>query len=194
MVQTNLNPDFALSADLKDLKDRISRQEQVDLNVAGLHDVAILSSPITNQALVWNSTAQRWVNANIASTALSGVVPVANGGTNISSYATGDVLVASAPGVLTSLPDTASGNALLSGGVGVVPSYGKVGLTTHVSGTLPVANGGTGAATFTSGAYLKGAGTSAIASQQVSLLQTFRVLCLLLKVALVLRLVQDLSR
>ena len=35
-------------------------------------------------------------------------------------------------------------------------------LTTGVTGTLPVANGGTGAATFSAGALLKGAGTSAI--------------------------------
>ena len=35
-------------------------------------------------------------------------------------------------------------------------------LTTGVTGTLPVANGGTGATTFSSGALLKGAGTSAI--------------------------------
>ena len=35
-------------------------------------------------------------------------------------------------------------------------------LTTDVTGTLPVANGGTGATTFTAGAFLKGAGTSAV--------------------------------
>jgi hypothetical protein len=35
-------------------------------------------------------------------------------------------------------------------------------LTSGVTGTLPVANGGTGATTFSSGALLKGAGTSAI--------------------------------
>jgi hypothetical protein len=39
----------------------------------------------------------------------------------------------------------ATGNTLLSGGVGGAPAWGKVGLSTHVSGTLPVANGGTGA-------------------------------------------------
>jgi hypothetical protein len=33
--------------------------------------------------------------------------------------------------------------------VGVAPSYGKIGLTTHVSGTLPVANGGTGVTSST---------------------------------------------
>jgi len=52
---------------------------------------------------------------------------------------------ASTSTVLSKLADVATGNALISGGVGVAPSYGKIGLTTHVSGTLPVANGGTNA-------------------------------------------------
>jgi hypothetical protein len=43
----------------------------------------------------------------------------------------------------------AVGNALISGGVGSAPSYGKIGLATHVSGTLPVANGGTGVTSST---------------------------------------------
>jgi hypothetical protein len=47
------------------------------------------------------------------------------------------------------IADAATGNALLSGGVATAPVYGKVGLTTHVSGTLPVANGGTGVTTST---------------------------------------------
>lgn len=78
-------------------------------------------------------------------THVSGILPVANGGTNISSYGIGDILYASASGVLSRLSDVATGNALISGGVGVAPSYGKIGLSTHVSGTLPLANGGTGA-------------------------------------------------
>lgn len=45
-----------------------------------------------------------------------------------------------------------------------VNTSGQADLTTAVSGTLPVANGGTGAATLTSGAVLVGAGTSAISS------------------------------
>lgn len=80
-------------------------------------------------------------------THISGVLPVANGGTNISSYTVGDILYASAAGVLSPLSDIATGNVLLSGGVTTAPSYGKVGLTTHVSGVLPVANGGTGVTT-----------------------------------------------
>jgi len=60
------------------------------------------------------------------------------------------------------LADVAVGNALISGGVGSAPSYGKIGLTTHVSGTLPVANGGTGATTLTANNVLLGNGTSAV--------------------------------
>ena len=66
------------------------------------------------------------------------------GGTGQTSYAVGDLLFADTTTSLAKLADVAVGNALISGGVGSAPSYGKIGLATHVSGTLPVANGGTG--------------------------------------------------
>ena len=69
------------------------------------------------------------------------------GGTGQTSYAVGDLLYADTTTTLAKLADVATGNALISGGVGVAPSYGKIGLTTHVSGVLPVANGGTNAST-----------------------------------------------
>ena len=71
------------------------------------------------------------------------------GGTGLTTYTTGDIIYASATNTLSKLADVATGNALISGGVGVAPLWGKIGLTTHVSGTLPVANGGTGATTAT---------------------------------------------
>lgn len=71
-------------------------------------------------------------------------LPATKGGTGQTGYAVGDLLYASTTTALSKLADIATGNVLLSGGVGVAPSYGKVGLTTHVTGTLPVANGGTG--------------------------------------------------
>jgi len=47
-------------------------------------------------------------------------------------------------------------------------SWGKIGLTTHVSGTLPVTNGGTGTATaFTAGSVVF-AGASGVYSQNNS--------------------------
>jgi hypothetical protein len=50
---------------------------------------------------------------------------------------------------------------------GTTLGFGAINLasTNAVSGTLPVGNGGTGATTFTAGTYLKGNGTSAIATQ-----------------------------
>jgi len=68
----------------------------------------------------------------------------ARGGTGFGTYAVGDILYANTTTTLAKLADVATGNALISGGVGVAPSWGKIGLTTHVSGTLPIANGGTG--------------------------------------------------
>lgn len=90
-------------------------------------------------------------SATTATTAgnVSGVVAAVNGGTGQSSYAVGDLLYASGATALSKLADVATGNALISGGVGVAPSWGKVGLTSHVSGTLPVANGGSGVTTST---------------------------------------------
>jgi hypothetical protein len=93
------------------------------------------------------------------------VVPATAGGTGQTSYAVGDILYADTTTSLAKLADVATGNALISGGVGVAPSYGKIGLTTHVSGTLPVANGGTGTSTaFTAGSVVF-AGVSGVYNQ-----------------------------
>jgi hypothetical protein len=74
-------------------------------------------------------------------------IGVGYGGTGIASYVVGDLLYASGTAELSKLADVATGNALISGGVGAAPSWGKIGLDTHVSGVLPIANGGTGSAT-----------------------------------------------
>jgi hypothetical protein len=97
-----------------------------------------------------------------ASQVTSGTLAVARGGTGLSSYTTGDIIYASGAGTLASLAGVATGNALISGGVGVAPSYGKIGLTTHVSGTLAVGNGGTGNTALTLNGVVLGQGSSAL--------------------------------
>lgn len=96
-------------------------------------------------------------------TVLEGRFPVsaANGGTGQTTYTIGDLLYASGAAALSKLAGVATGNALISGGVGTAPSWGKIGLGTHVSGTLalgsqvsgtlPVGNGGTGTTTAGAG-------------------------------------------
>ena len=110
------------------------------------------------------SAASSGANSDI--TSLSGLttpLSAPQGGTGFGSYTTGDILYADSSSTLARLNDVATGNALISGGNGVAPLWGKIGLTTHVSGTLPVANGGSGAATLTG--FLKGNGTAAFTAQ-----------------------------
>jgi hypothetical protein len=89
------------------------------------------------------------VVTHLSSLSLGTALVATGGGTGQNVYAVGDILYASTTTALSKLADVATGNALISGGVGVAPSYGKIALTTHVSGTLPVANGGTGVTTST---------------------------------------------
>ena len=89
-------------------------------------------------------------------------ISVAQGGTGFVSYTTGDLLYADTSSSLARLNDVATGNALISGGVGVAPSWGKIGLSTHVSGTLATTNGGTGLTSFTSGGAMYATSSSAL--------------------------------
>ena len=97
---------------------------------------ARLSGSYTGITGVGTLTAGTW-NAN--------AIAAIYGGTGQTSYAQGDLLYATSSTAVGRLADVVAGNALISGGVGGDPAWGKIGLTTHVSGTLPVGNGGTGA-------------------------------------------------
>lgn len=88
----------------------------------------------------------------------TGTLLAVNGGTGFSSYTVGDIIYAGTTTTFSKLSDVATGNALISGGVGVAPSWGKIGLATHVSGNLPVTNLNSG--TSASGAtFWRGDGT-----------------------------------
>ena len=90
------------------------------------------------------SNAPAWAQVNLTN-GVTGTLPATSGGTGVATVTTGDLIYGSAPNTLANLADIATGNVLLSGGVGAVPSWGQVGLTTHISGILPIANGGTNA-------------------------------------------------
>lgn len=96
--------------------------------VAGTEVLPIVQSGATKQLSIANLTP-----------GLSTITAV-GGGTGQTSYAVGDLLYANTTTTLAKLPDVATGNALISGGVGVAPSWGKINLATSISGVLPVAN------------------------------------------------------
>jgi hypothetical protein len=113
-------------------------------------------------AVASGTSGQALISAGAGVAPSFGTLSASFGGTGQTSYTIGDILFASTSSALSKLADVATGNALISGGVGVAPSYGKIGLTTHVSGTLAVANGGTGATTLTANNVILGNGTSAV--------------------------------
>jgi hypothetical protein len=123
---------------------KISALPSATTPLAGTEVLPIVQGGITEQVSVANLTAGRAVSA--ASLALTtSPLPATSGGTGQASYAIGDLLYASTTTALAKLADVATGNALISGGISTAPSWGKIGLTTHISGVLPVANGGTNA-------------------------------------------------
>jgi hypothetical protein len=106
------------------------------------------------------SAAPSWATID-ASDIGAGTLPAVRGGTGQSSYAVGDLLYADTTTSLAKLPDVAVGNVLISGGISAAPAWGKVALASAVSGTLPVANGGTGTTTSTgTGAVVLGTAPS----------------------------------
>lgn len=134
----------------------------------GTSALGVTSAGTTGQVLVGNTgSAPSWatVSSSLVSsfqTSLSGLTPSTattgavtlagtlgptSGGTGLTSYTQGDLVYATATNTLGKLADVATGNALISGGVGADPLWGKIGLSTHVSGTLPIGNGGTGQTT-----------------------------------------------
>jgi hypothetical protein len=102
----------------------------------------------------------------------SGTIPATQGGTGITSYAVGDLLYADTTTTLAKLADVATGNALISGGVATAAAWGKIGLTTHVTGILPIANGGTAAATVAANLVFAGPTTGGAAAPSFRTLVT----------------------
>lgn len=119
------------------------------------------------------------------SDAVTGILPVANGGTGISSGTSGGVLGFTASGTIASSAALSANQLVIGGGAGATPttlaagtehqvlrmgasspSYGAVALnqSAAVTGSLAVANGGTGLSSGTSGGIPYFSSSSTIAS------------------------------
>lgn len=114
-----------------------------------INNVALLNATSLGSTVVGSSLTS--VGTITAGTWNGTVITANSGGTGQSSYTVGDILFAATTTSLGKLADIATGNSLISGGVGVAPSWGKIGLTTHITGTLAIGNGGTGAITAIAG-------------------------------------------
>ena len=100
---------------------------KVAANWVGLNGVALVGPQGIQGATGPTGT----TNASLITT---GTLSVANGGTGQTGYAVGDLLYASTTTALSKLADVATGSALITGGVGVAPSWGTPVKTTNLVG------------------------------------------------------------
>ena len=111
---------------------------------------AISKTDDTNVTLTLGGSASTaLVNAASFTLGWSGQLSASRGGTGYGSYAVGDILYADTTTTLAKLSAGTIDYALVSNGAGVAPSYKQLSLTAGVTGTLPIANGGTNATTAT---------------------------------------------
>ncbi len=124
----------------------------------------------TDKTITWVSTTNAWTfsehlnlptgkeykinNVSMVSSAgwVGPTISANKGGTGHSTYAVGDLLSAGSTTSLDRIAAVAAGSVLTSQGANTKPAWGKVDLGSHVSGYLPVANGGTGKSSWTAGA------------------------------------------
>ena len=89
-------------------------------------------------------------SATSGAVTLAGTLVASNGGTGQSTYTVGDLLYASSSSALSKLADVATGSVLVSGGVGVAPSYSSTPSVSTITATASQTS------TSTTGAFIYG--------------------------------------
>lgn len=129
----------------------------VALSVPATSILSVTGSPITTSGTL-----------ALATTGTSGGIPYFSSTSQLASSAllTANALVlgGGAGSSPTSLGSLGTTTTVLHGNAAGAPTFGAVSLTADVSGTLPVANGGTGAATANAGTYFGGPYSGAAAA------------------------------
>lgn len=135
---------------------------------AGAAPSTLIALGTTTTVLHGNAAGVPSFGAVVLTTDVSGILPVANGGNGIASGTSGGILGFTAAGVIASSTQLTINQLLIGGGAGALPiplgtlgttttvlhgngsgapTFSAVSLSTDITGTLPVVNGGTGQVT-----------------------------------------------
>ncbi len=107
-------------------------------------------------------------NINLGTIGLTGALAVIHGGTGLTTVTTGDILYASAANTISALAkDTNATRYLSNTGTANIPAWAQINVANGVTGTLGVANGGTGLTAGTSGGILGFTAPGTLASSVV---------------------------
>jgi hypothetical protein len=128
------------------------------LYASAANTLSKLTIGTSQNVLISNSSVPSWGLVSLTSS-VTGTLPVASGGTGNASWTIGSLISFTAPTNATQIIPGTIGYALLSNGTGATPDYGLLSLSAAVTGTLPVANGGTGQTTYSNGQLLIGNST-----------------------------------
>ena len=112
---------------------------------SGTGALSATSVGTTGQVLRGQTGADPVFGQAVLTTDVTGILPVANGGSGASSLTDHGVMLGSGTAAV-SVTAVGTTGQLLRGQTGADPVFGQAVLTTDVTGTLPVANGGTGGA------------------------------------------------
>ncbi len=115
----------------------------IDAAVAAAGNVSGPSSSVDGAIVAFSGVTGKLIRAATLAELLTllGTVPVANGGTGLTSYTQGDVLYASASGTLSKLAKSTTATRYLSNtGSSNNPAWAQVDLATGVTGSLPLAS------------------------------------------------------
>jgi hypothetical protein len=94
--------------------------------------------------------------------ALTGVIGVPHGGTGLATIAAGSVMIGNGAGTIGQSPPGTAGLPFVSTGVGQVPVFGFLDVTTALTGVIGVPHGGTGLASLSAGSVIIGNGTGVV--------------------------------
>ncbi len=164
------------------------------LTAVTLGDILYASAANTISALPKSATATRylsntgtanipaWAQVNLAN-GVTGTLPVANGGTGLTTGTDGGILGFTAAGTIASSAVLTANRIVLGGGAGATPtvlgslgttttvlhgnaggapSFGLVNLATETTGSIGVAQGGTGIASYTVGDIIYASGATTL--------------------------------